>query len=218
MIFVSETADPLLLEHLTAQGHQTHIIKATGATYPPVSSHPDIYMCGLGPGRPVFFGCLEKLGPSYPENIRYNAACTGKYFIHNLKHTDPELLERATSLEKIHVSQGYAKCNMVIVDEGSIITSDRGIYKACRNELDVLLIQPGHVRLRGFPYGFLGGASGRIGDTLVFNGNLEQHPDFVSIKNFIKKRSLDLVYFRQYPLEDIGSIIEDASPAVIPQT
>lgn len=210
---MSETAHPLLLEHLTAQDHQIHIIKATDATYPPVSSHPDIYMCGLGPGRPVFFGCLEKLGPAYPANIRYNAACTGKYFIHNLQHTDPDLLERTASLEKIHVSQGYTKCGTVIVDEDSIITADMGIYNACREKLDVLLIQPGYVKLRRFPYGFLGGASGRIGDALVFNGNLEQHPDFAAITAFIAARGLKPVYFRQYPLEDIGSIIENPGHA-----
>lgn len=209
MIYVSETANPLLLKYLTSQGHQTHIIKPTNVTYPPVSSHPDIYMCGLGPGRPVFFGCPTKLGPAYPENIRYNAACTGKYFIHNLKHTASDLLKQAVSLEKIHVSQGYTKCNVVIVDEGSIITSDMGIYNVCRNRLDVLLIRPGHVKLRHFSYGFLGGASGRIANTIVFNGDLEQHPDFEAIAAFITARGLELLYFRQYPLEDIGSIIED---------
>ncbi|MCI9597339.1 MAG: hypothetical protein HFE75_08600 [Firmicutes bacterium] len=209
MIYVSETADSLLLEYLTEQGHQVRIIKATDVTYPPVSTHPDIYMCGLGPSRPVFFGCLEKLGPAYPENIRYNAVCTGKYFIHNLKRSDPELLEQAAAMEAIHVSQGYTKCNVVIVDENSIITSDMGIYKACRGKLDALLVQPGHVKLRRFPYGFLGGASGRVGDAVVFNGDLSRHPDFAAISSFIKVRNLELVYFRQYPLEDIGSIIED---------
>lgn len=209
MIYVSGTTNHLLLDDLKAQGHHLHIITATDATYAPVSSHPDIYMCGLGPGRPVFFGCMEKLGPAYPENIRYNAACTGSYFIHNLNYTDPDLLEQASAMERIHVSQGYAKCNIVIVDERSIITSDMGIYRACREKLDVLLIQPGHVKLRRFPYGFLGGASGRVGARLLFNGNLEQHPDFDKIIAFIKARDVEPVYFRQYPLEDIGSIIED---------
>ncbi len=214
-VYISETANPLLLDYLAAQGHELHIVKDTGITYAPVSSHPDIYMCSLGPGRPAFFGCPERLGHAYPDNIRYNAACTGRYFIHNLKYTDPDLLKQAAPMEKIHVSQGYAKCNVVIVDENSIITSDMGIYKACRKKLDVLLIRPGHVKLRFFPYGFLGGASGRIGSKLLFNGNLEQHPDFGQITAFITAHNLQPVYFRRYPLEDIGTIME-AMPSLSP--
>lgn len=207
-IYLSETANPILIQYLKAQGHQVEIIKKTDCTYDPVSSHPDIYMCSLGPGAPVFFGCPQKIGKSYPENIRYNAACTGKYLIHNLKYTDPALLNAAGNLQRIHVAQGYTRCSTAIIDETSIITSDGGIFNACRKKLDVLLIRPGYIRLQKFSYGFIGGTSGRIGDTVLFNGNLEQHPDFQEIKSFIESRSLHLKYFKEYSLEDIGSIIE----------
>lgn len=209
MIYLSETAHPLLQDYLKARGHRLHIIEKTGLTYEPVSSHPDIYMCSLGPGGPIFFGDPKQIGSSYPENILFNAACTGTYFIHNLKHTCPSLLKAADGCNRIHVSQGYTKCNIVLVDQTSIITSDKGIFNACRKELDVLLIRPGHVKLRRFPYGFLGGASGRIGSEVLFNGNLELHPDFEGITAFIRQRGLTPVYFTQYPLEDIGSILED---------
>lgn len=206
-IYLSETANPLLADYFRAGGHELCVIKDTSVTYKPVCSHPDLYLCSLGIRGPIFSGSAKNLGPRYPENIRYNAACTGRYFIHNLKYTAPELSEAASRFTKIHVSQGYTKCNTVIVDETSIITSDQGIYKACFGRLDVLLIQPGHVCLQDFPYGFLGGASGRVEDSLVFNGNLEAHPDFKKIQNFILTRSLELVYFKEYPLEDIGSIL-----------
>lgn len=208
-IYLSETANQILINDLKIQGHWVKIIEKTGLTYDPVSSHPDIYMCGLGPGNPVFFGRSEKIGRRYPENIRYNAACTGKFLIHNLKHTDPDLLNAARDQQQIHVSQGYTKCNTVVVDECSIITSDRGIFNACKEKLDVLLIRSGYIKLQSFSYGFLGGASGRVGGTILFNGNLEQHPDFEAIKSFIEQRGLLLKYFKEYDLEDIGSIIED---------
>ncbi len=204
---MSESAHPLLLDHLKNEGYKLEIIRASDVTYEPVNSHPDIYMCSLGIGRPVFFGCSEKIGSKYPENIRYNAACTGKYFIHNIKYTDPDLLQAADKVEKINVPQGYTKCNTLIVDEDSIITSDIGIYNSCCGKLDVLLIKAGHIKLKNFPYGFIGGASGRIGNTIIFNGNLEPHPDFERITEFIKERGLEIKYFREYPLEDIGSII-----------
>lgn len=206
-IYLSETANPLLLEYLISKGHGIHIIENTEITYPPVSSHPDIYMCSLGIGKPVFFGCPEKIGKQYPDNILYNAACTGKFFIHNLKYTDPRLLAAADGIEKIHVSQGYSKCNTLIVDETGIITSDAGIYKACQDKLDVLLISPGYIKLQNFPYGFIGGTSGRVGNTIIFNGNLQNHPDHDQIADFIMKRGLDIVHFKEYQLEDIGSII-----------
>ena len=209
-IYISEAAHPLLRDFLINEGHIIETVKSSGITYEPVDSHPDIYMCSLGIGKPVFFGCAEKIGSIYPENIRYNAACTGKYFIHNLKHTDPTLLKAAENTIKINVSQGYTKCNVLIVDENSIVTSDAGIYNSCYGKLDVLLITPGHIRLRNFPYGFIGGASGRIGGKIIFNGNIKAHPDYEKIAAFIESRDLELVYFPSYELEDIGSIIESS--------
>lgn len=209
MIYLSKTASPVLIQCIRTLGHSIKLLPVTCRTYDPVSSHPDLYMCSLGPGRRVFFGCPEKLGYAYPQNIIYNAACTGRFFIHNLKFTDPLLLEAASSMEQIHVSQGYTKCNMVVIDETSVITSDEGIFRACRDRLDVLLIRPGHVKLRRFPYGFLGGASGRVGETILFNGDLSAHPDYQPIKSFVRARGLDLIFFKEYELEDIGSIIED---------
>lgn len=208
-IYISETANPLLIEYLQEQGHKVSIINMSDVTYKPVSSHPDIYMCGMGPGRPVYFGYPENIGRKYPENIIYNAACTGKYFIHNLKYTDSKLIKSAEHLKKINVSQGYTKCNTLIVDENNIITSDIGIYNSCYGKLDVLLIQSGHIKLQNFNYGFIGGASGRVGDTIIFNGDISKHPDYEKIAAFIEDRNFKIKYFIEYPLEDIGSIIED---------
>ena len=243
-IYISETANPLLIDYLKQQGHIIKIVEMSDTTYKPISSHPDIYMCSMGPGKPVFFGCPEKIGRKYPENIIYNAACTGKYFIHNTKYTDSELLEFvkeqtynsdrvAEPLEIIDVPQGYTKCNTLIVDEYSIITSDVGIYNSCYGlpdltgseaapedckscisgssapQPEVLLIEKGHIKLQGFDYGFIGGASGRIGDTIIFNGDITQHPDYERIAAFIESRGLKIKYFAEYLLEDIGSIIEN---------
>ena len=254
-IYISETANPLLIDYLEQQGHIIKIVEISDITYKPVSSHPDIYMCSMGPGKPVFFGYPEKIGSKYPENIIFNAACTGKYFIHNTKYTDPELLEyvkkqasdiseehadnfsinpheTSETLEIIDVPQGYTKCNTLIVDEYSIITSDVGIYNSCYGrphltgndaaaedckscisgspapQLEVLLIEKGHIKLQGFDYGFIGGASGRVGDTIIFNGDITQHPDYEKITAFIESRGLKIKHFTGYPLEDIGSIIE----------
>ena len=241
-VYISALADERLKAYLRGEGHNLIQIEDTGLVYEEVASHPDIYMCKLGaqPEDPVFVGDREKLGFKYPANIRYNAAVCGKYFIHNLKYTAPELLEAAkqhigkkyagaTDTEAvtfINVPQGYTRCNIVVVDDSHIITEDVGIAKAidkamqatasnstetaedCR--IKVLLIEPKQVKLPGFKYGFIGGASGRIGDEIIFNGDLAAHSDFKKIKEFIEGCGLKLKYFEEYPLTDIGSIIESA--------
>ena len=228
-IFLSEKTNDLLKSYLREHGHHIIEIKRTNAVYDAVSSHADIYLCRIGKELivsgeqlPMIFEELErcgiafstgcaKLGHDYPDNVKYNGAQVGDYFIHNIKITDPELIHAAEyfSLKMIHVSQGYTKCNLVIVDDHSVITSDSGIYKALTaQKIDVLLISKGHVALHGFPYGFLGGASGRVGNEILFNGDLSAHPDFKTIKNFIRERSLQVRYFVDYPLDDIGSIIK----------
>ena len=96
------------------------------------------------------------------------------------------------------------------VDENSIITADQGILRACRRAgLQCLEAGPGFVRLPGYPYGFLGGAAGRVGDSILFHGNLSAHPDGVRIRTFIEARGLQCVDFEDFPLTDIGSVIEE---------
>ena len=189
------------------------LIASNGIVDLPISNHPDIFLCKMGitDDAPVFAAKEKELGNKYPKDIAFNAACTGKYFIHNLDHTNPKLLQAAKMLgmELIHVRQGYAKCSIVIVNEQSIITYDAGIVKACKAypQLQVLQVSPGHVLLPGYDTGFIGGASGRIGDEVIFNGNLSAHPDFVHIRQFIEERGLRCTWFPDYPLTDIGSIL-----------
>ena len=98
----------------------------------------------------------------------------------------------------------------MVVDEDSIITADRGIWKAAaRAGVDVLLIERGQVILPGYPYGFIGGASGKVGNTIIFNGDITRHSDFARIKDFIAERGKEMVWFSEYRLTDIGSVIEE---------
>lgn len=220
--FISNLAHKDLKDYLTKTAHcSLSILSSDDRVYSQVSAHPDIFMCKLGVdlAAPIYFGDRDLLGFKYPENIRYNGCSTGKFFIHNLKYTDPSLLELVQSMGQITVDikQGYAKCNILAIDESSIITSDPGIASAIHafnqsrirtaNQIDVLLIESGHIKLEGFDYGFIGGASGVLGDKVIFNGNLAAHPDYQKIKAFISSKGKTLVYFENYKLEDIGSII-----------
>jgi len=209
-IYLSERANPMMVEYLKTLGYEISLVAATTRTYFPVNSHPDIYMCAMS-RHEIFHGDPALIGFNYPHNIRYNAVCMGEHFIHNLKYTDEKLLSLARSLGKIpvNVRQGYTKCNMAVIDENSAVTSDQGVLKSLANTgIDLLAVSPGHVLLTGQPCGFLGGASGKVGDEMIFHGNLSAHPDFIRIADFVKSRGCGLKYFEQFELEDIGSIIE----------
>ncbi len=198
MIYVSSEADNRLISWLSSCGYALSEFRTEGIVSGPLSCHPDMFMCKMGVSDDskiitYFMQNETRLSSEYPEDIPFNAACTGKYFIHNLKYTAPVLLKRAEELglEMVNVRQGYAKCSTVIVDEDSVITYDRGLGKACTEAgMNVLLITPGHILLPGYDTGFIGGASGRIGDTVIFNGDLSAHPDSDRIIRFIEERGL----------------------------
>ena len=208
-----EVCEPLK-KYLYTKGYQLKFTRNVNSSFcsNPISMHPDIVYCHIGNGL-VFHGNPEKLLSHYPSDCIYNGCSTGKYFIHKLKITEPALLNKCSEygLKLIDVPQGYSRCSALPIDENSIITYDRGIARACRqnNGPEVLLIQSGFVHLRGYDTGFIGGTAGRIENEIIFNGDLSAHPDFSEIKSFILERKLTLKYFENEPLTDIGSIIEE---------
>ena len=213
--YISSLAHPALCTYLENAGHVIHNFPELRTVSSLVANHPDVLLCKLGvkPESPIYEGAPNELNPLYPGDCRYNVACTGKFFIHKLDVTDADLLDAAKAsfgdeFHLVDVRQGYAKCSTVIVDEDSIITYDKGIAKPCEAAgMNVLLVKPGFVKLRGANTGFIGGTSGRVGDEIVFNGDLSAHPNFREITAFIEGRGLGCKWFGSYELEDIGSII-----------
>lgn len=208
-IWLSHRAYRPLREYLTSQGHTLRLIEDDGRFGPGVESHADLRLCAVD-GRPIFFEGTPL--PCFPENAAMCAVVLDGFLIHRLGVTAPALLARCRELNYrlIHVRQSYARCSCVVVDGRSLITADPGIFAALSRvpELSVLKVREGHVSLPGFPAGFLGGASGRVGQEIVFNGDVSAHPDHSAIRDFIESRGLTLRYFRGFELCDIGSIIE----------
>ncbi|MBO4818670.1 MAG: hypothetical protein J5528_00905 [Firmicutes bacterium] len=205
---MSEKANRELLSYLRSEGHETILVSEMGNVSEPVSCHPDIYYCILGGG--IYEGDPSFLSPKYPGDVLYNAAEVGKYFICS-KYTCEGLREKASALglTPVTVPQGYVKCNLAVLDESHVITEDKGIAKALSKLPDVqcLLIKPRQVMLPGFDYGFIGGACGRVGDKMIFNGDLKAHSNYDEIDAFCRECGLDPTYFDTYPLTDIGSIL-----------
>ncbi len=226
IIFLSELADNRLIEYMKTKG-AVILVPGDDRFDSRISSHPDLVISMIDDtlfidenahiniykqldilGVPYVTGS-SRLAAAYPMDIAYNAVITKDFLIHNLDHTNPLLLLHSMNMNKkqLPVKQGYTKCSTVVVKNDTFITSDPGIYNAAKDFTKMLLIQPGHVCLEGFEHGFLGGASGCIEDTVIFHGDLSKHPDFLRIKAFIEAAQKKLVYFEDFPLTDIGSIL-----------
>lgn len=213
-VYLSENAFPALTAHLRAAGRRVVPVAAEPRLGRGVAAHADLRLCalGAGPRAPLFRAELSELGAEYPANARVCALVLGGFFIHRLGITLPRLLAaaKALGLAPVNVRQGYARCACVPLDGGAAVTSDPGVARALRAlpGTAVLEIRPGFVALPGFAYGFLGGACGRVGDEVVFNGDLSAHPDGAAVVEFIRSRGLTPRYFPGLPLTDIGSVIE----------
>lgn len=209
--YLSEKAYPDLKAWLTKKGYTLVQLLEGDKPYPSISAHPDIYMCDVK-GK-LFKAKRNEIGDEFPNYLGYNGVFLDKYFIHNLKYTSPVLLEEAKCLgvRLINVKQGYTKCSCVVVDGESVITSDEGILRALRNypDINVLPIRQGYVGLSGFECGFIGGTSGRIGNNVIFNGDLDMHPDGDAIRKFVRARGLEAVDFKGRVLYDIGSVFAE---------
>ena len=207
MVYISEFAP----EEIKNDFCGAVFVKNNPALSGGVASHPDMHMCLFRDGTAVFSRPGEVYG-EYPENIGFNAVCLDRYFIHNLRYTNPRVLKIAEEkgLSAVNVRQGYTKCSCVIVDGRSIITADPGIAAALNEvkDVEVLKVSPGHVELSGYDYGFLGGASGLADGVLWFTGDLSRHPDFDKIVDFITGRGVNFKWFPEIPLTDVGSIIQ----------
>ncbi len=184
----------------------------------PVSAHPDMTLTQI---EDIFVCCPESfeyykkylgnrvvagkttLSSHYPNDIAYNVLIYQNLAIAKEKYIDDTVKEQLQKkkIKLINVNQGYAKCSSSVCNSG-VITADDTIFDALvKNNINALKITPGHVKLSGYTYGFIGGASGFIDGKNTFFGNLKKHPDFDKIKQFC-----EIDFFEEFPLTDVGTI------------
>jgi len=197
--------------------------------YSPVNTHPDMQIHFISDNcavtAPSVFEYYKSILPAnislikgdadpqntYPGDCAYNVAKLGNRIIGNLKYIDSKIKEIYDKMgyEFINVKQGYTKCNMCIVDNNSVITEDEGIFKTLtRCGIDVLLLNTHSVKLNGFEYGFIGGASGFLKPgCLALFGDLKFHPEENQIKTFLKKNGVNITSLLSTNVTDFGSLI-----------
>ena len=150
-----------------------------------------------------------ELSPLYPNDVAFNSLRIGNFIFGKESCIAPKIKEYAAeaALKIVDVKQGYTKCSVCKVSENAIITSDRSIEKAAKNcGIDVLLVSSGHVKLKGYDCGFIGGASGSDGENVYFCGSLDSHPNGDAIRFFCKKHKKETVSLSDEPLYDIGTM------------
>ncbi len=152
----------------------------------------------------------EKIGSLYPRDVLFNAAVVGNKVICNLNFVSEHIKEQANicGMELIHINQGYAKCSICPVSDNAVITADNSVFEAAeKSGIDALKITEGSIGLKGYNYGFIGGASGEDRENVYFCGDLEKHPDAIKIKEFCQKHKKRAVSLSEEKLYDFGTVI-----------
>ena len=152
----------------------------------------------------------NNIGSSYPQNVALNAALTGNKLICNIKALHPKVKEYCISsgINLINVKQGYACCSTLVVSDNAIITDDVSIAKAAKlNDIEVLKIDKDNIILDEKNIGFIGGGSAKIGDSVYFFGDINQHRNSEDIIKFITEHKLNIVNVSDRQIVDIGGLV-----------
>lgn len=213
--------------NLIKLGYKILICPPSRLLYQAVCGHPDMLLHIIDKNNIMvhrdmdknFIVLLQNLGfnislsenslkNTYPEDIMLNSISLSNLFVHNIKYTDPKLLQYMNDKKPINVKQGYTKCSTAIVSKHAIMTSDKTIAKAFLNEdTDVLLLPQGDIILNGLNYGFIGGSCGLIDEnTLAFYGDLSYYAYGEIVLEFLKKHGVKPIYLRKGKLIDRGSL------------
>ena len=193
---------------------------------PPVASHPDMIVSLVGNrlfmheeyyenNRGLFDG-LDVLtvpgvgarGKNYPLDVGYNVLFCGGYAFALSDHTAPEIKEylEEVNIPLVNVKQGYAACSTLAL-ENSLITADGSVADSAeRCGIQVTRIINGGITLPGYDTGFIGGASGVMGRTVYFSGNIDSHPDAEKIRRHLDADGYSIISLTDGELTDIGGI------------
>ncbi|MHB1151993.1 MAG: DUF6873 family GME fold protein [Eubacteriales bacterium] len=191
----------------------------------PVSSHPDMLIYRLNSGailtytgyyienRSLFdrLGCeviTEDILPekTYPRDIYMNALRLGDTVYGRIDMLSQYILN--DSNKKVFIRQGYARCSACIIDCDALITADFCIASAASNNgAEVTLIENGNIKLEGYGYGFIGGASGQLDSGIAFFGDVMTHPSGKKITAAVLSRGMDVIKLDDGMLVDSGGLI-----------
>lgn len=215
-------------QKLQNMGYEIIEIQTSPNVYTEISSHVDIFACKIEneiivePTQNInnisnkIYG-NDKVLSQYPFDIKYNVCIIGNKAIHNLKYTDETLKKELFNkgFELINTTQGYTNCSIAVIDDRSAIVTDKGLNKILQkngidtlylsNELDIKLLNGKQYSNKG---GFIGGCISRIDNKIIVFGALKKIDPENKIREFIKKRNLEIIEFGGLDVIDYGGLIE----------
>ncbi len=223
LAYVSQNADKKIIDALKQEGFEIVALAPFNSLAHPVDTHADMLFCAIDDilfmhrdytceikGFDKVIKIEEPMSEKYPNDVLLNIAIVGRHVFANTKFASKTVLEylESNGFSVHHVAQGYAHCSTCIVSDRAVITADLGIAEvACKNGIDVLKIESGHISLPPYEYGFIGGSCGSYKDKIYFCGSLSCHPDGEKIREFCKKHSRTIIELCDGPLADVGGIM-----------
>jgi hypothetical protein len=217
-------------------GYRLVNIEESNNVYAEISSHVDIFTTKIGDTLVVEKSKYEDLlfmlkdseyniicgkdevGINYPDDIKYNVCIVGNYAIHNFKYTDKTVLKmlKENGYELIDVEQGYTNCSIAVIDDSSVITTDKKIAeKLIANNISVLFLDyTPDIKLKdeygnySSMNGFIGGAIGKVDNNIIIFGDLEKIDKDNKIRDYIKVRNLNIIDFKGLDVIDYGGLVE----------
>lgn len=229
MLIIDSRMRKIEKEKLKNLGYTLYEIIPNPNLYFEISAHPDIHCTKIREKIisdnhiKIPNSILGKriLKSNYPLDIAYNVCILGNFAIHNFKYTEPKIIQLLDELNffKIQINQGYSKCSIAVIDENSVIVTDKKIAQILSNyNIDVLLLSEEitkNIHLfknSNFEFsnmtGFIGGVISRIDNFIFISGDLNLIDKNNQIRNFIEKRNLKLIDFPGYEIIDYGGIIK----------
>ena len=221
-------------EYLNSLGYRIINVQTNKNVYDEISSHVDIFACKIKDKivvEPSVYSYLKeekydlenvicgknKASSKYPLNVLYNVCSIGDNVIHNFKYTDEKILEiiQNEKLNMININQGYSNCSIAVIDEKSVIVTDKKIAeKLIENDIDVLLLEENldikllkndgkYSKMKGF----IGGCMSRIENKIIIFGDISKIDKEKKIRNFIQSRNLELVSFNGLDVIDYGGVL-----------
>ncbi len=148
---------------------------------------------------------IDFLKKGYQTESYLNFIVNDEYVIKNNKTA---LNINFLNKKEIFVNQGYTRCSLISLNPNAYITEDLSIHKKLiQNNLDCLLIKKGSIKLDGYDYGFIGGASLYLEKekTLLFFGDIKDSVDKENIIKFLDKYGINPYFIKDKELIDLGS-------------
>lgn len=202
---------PCFCRSLAEKGYKIIPTKKISAFLEPEQRHADMQELIIQNRRFRIEDCQGPVAKDYPQNVRLNCLFLGGKLYGKMDAADASVLAfcREKGIPLVHVKQGYTRCSSLVIGDKAVITADKTIAKALKADgAEVLSIQPGHIRLEGFEYGFIGGSGFFDNGTTYFFGNITKHPDYERIKVFCAKYNSKIeILNREEPLTDIGGVV-----------